>query len=53
MAKSAISDLKVAISSFLLGVIGTFKFRYPRLTLKEGSKVESDHTNRVPANDFL
>ena len=25
-------------------VISTFKFGYPRLTLKEGSKVKSDHT---------
>ena len=31
----------------------TFKFGYPRLTLKEGSKVKSDHTKRFPAHDFL
>ena len=34
-------------------VIGTFKFRYPCLTLKEGSKVKSDHTKRFPVHDFL
>ena len=34
-------------------VISTFKFGYPRLTLKEGSKVKSDHIKRFPANDFL
>ena len=27
-------------------VISTFKFGYPPLTLKEGSKVKSDHTKR-------
>ena len=26
-------------------VIGTFKFGYPRLTLKEGPKVKSEHTD--------
>ena len=26
---------------------------YPHLTLKEGSKVKSDHINRFPAHDFL
>ena len=26
-------------------VVGTFNFRYPHLTLKEGSKVKSDHIN--------
>ena len=30
-----------------------FKFEYPHLTLKEGSKVISDHTKRYPARDFL
>ena len=30
-----------------------FKFGYPRLTLKEGSKVKSDHIRRFPAHDFL
>ena len=34
-------------------VISTFKFGYPRLTLKEGSKVKSDHTKRFSAHDFL
>ena len=34
-------------------VISTFKFDCPHLTLKEGSKVKSDHTNRFPGNDFL
>ena len=34
-------------------VISTFKFGYPRLTLKEGSKVKFDHTRRFPAHDFL
>ena len=34
-------------------VIGTFKFGYPRLTLKEESKVKSDHTKIFPAHDFL
>ena len=34
-------------------VISTFKFGNPRLTLKEGSKVNSDHTKRLPAHDFL
>ena len=34
-------------------VISTFKFGYPHLTLKEGSKVKSDHINRFPAHDFL
>ena len=28
-------------------VISTFKFGYPRLTLKAGSKVKSDHTKRI------
>ena len=32
-------------------VVNTFRFGYPRLTLKEGSKVKSDHTKR--AHDFL
>ena len=34
-------------------VISTFRFGYARLTLKEGSKVKSDHTKRFPAHDFL
>ena len=34
-------------------VISTFKFDYPRLTLKEGSKVKSEHTKRFLAHDFL
>ena len=34
-------------------VISTFKFGYPRLTLKKRSKVKSDHINRFPAHDFL
>ena len=34
-------------------VISTFKFGFPRLTLKEGSKVKSDHIKRFPAHDFL
>ena len=34
-------------------VISTFKFGYPCLTLKEGSKVKSDHTKRFTAHDFL
>ena len=34
-------------------VIGTFKFGYPRLTLKEGPTVKSDNTKRFPAHDFL
>ena len=34
-------------------VISTFKFGYPHLTLKEGSKVKSDHTKKFPAHDFL
>ena len=33
--------------------ISTFKFGYPHLTLKEGSKVKSDHTKRFPDHDFL
>ena len=33
--------------------ISTFKFGYPRLTLKEVSKVKSDQTKRFPAHDFL
>ena len=33
--------------------ISTFKFSYPRLTLKEGFKVKSDHTKRFSAHDFL
>ena len=28
-------------------------FGNPHLTLKEGSKVKSDHTKRFPAHDFL
>ena len=28
-------------------------FGYPHLTLKEGSKVKSDHINRFPAHDLL
>ena len=34
-------------------VISTFKFGYRHLTLKEGTKVISDHTKRFPADDFL
>ena len=34
-------------------VTSTFRFGYPRLTLKEGSKVKSDHTKKFPAHDFL
>ena len=30
-----------------------FKFDYPRLTLKEGPKIKSDHIRRFPAHDFL
>ena len=33
--------------------ISNFKFGYPCLTLKEGSKVKSDHIKRFPAYDFL
>ena len=34
-------------------IISTFKFSCPRLTLKEGSKVKSDHMKRFPTHDFL
>ena len=34
-------------------VITTFKFCYPRLTLKEMPKVESNHTRRFRADDFV
>ena len=34
-------------------VISTFQFGYPRLTLKEESKVKSDHIKRFPAHGFL
>ena len=34
-------------------VISTFKYGYPRLTLKEGTKVKSDHIGRFLAHDFL
>ena len=34
-------------------LISTFKFGYPRLTLKEGPKVKSEHIKRFPAHDFL
>ena len=34
-------------------VVSIFKFGYPRLTLKDGSKVKSDHTKRFPGHDFL
>ena len=34
-------------------VIRTFNFDYPCLTLKEVSKVKSDHIKRFPAHDFL
>ena len=34
-------------------VISTFTFGYPRSTLKEGSKVKSDHIKRFPAHDFI
>ena len=33
--------------------INTVIFGYPHLTLKEGSKVKSDHTKSFPAHDFL
>ena len=33
-------------------VISTFKFGYPRLTLKEGPKVKTVHTRRFLAHDF-
>ena len=34
-------------------VISIFKIGCTRLTLKEGSKVKSDHIKRFPAHDFL
>ena len=34
-------------------VISSFKFGYPRLTLKEGPNVKSDYNKRFPALDFL
>ena len=34
-------------------VISTFQFGYACLTLKERSKVKSDHTKRSPAHGFL
>ena len=34
-------------------IISTFKFGYPRLTLKEGPKVKSDHIRRFTAHDML
>ena len=34
-------------------VISTFNFGYPRLTLKDGPKVKSNHTRRFSAHDFL
>ena len=34
-------------------VICTFNFGYPRLSLKEGPKVKSDHIKKFPAHDFL
>ena len=34
-------------------VINTFKFGYPRLALNEGPKVNSDHTRRFTAHDFI
>ena len=34
-------------------VISTFKFGYPRLTLKKSQKVKSDHTRRFRTHDFL
>ena len=33
--------------------INTVNFGNPHLTLKERSKVKSDHTKRFPAHDFL
>ena len=33
-------------------VISTFKFGYPRLTLKEGPKIKSDHMRRFLAHGF-
>ena len=33
--------------------MSTFRFGYPRLTLKEEPKVKSDHNKRFPAHDFL
>ena len=33
--------------------ISTFKFGYPRLTLKGGPKDKSDHIKRFPAHDLL
>ena len=33
--------------------VSIFKFGKPHLTLKEGSKVKSDHIKRFPAHDFL
>ena len=33
-------------------VISTFKFGYSCLTLKQGPKVKSVHTRRLPAHDF-
>ena len=34
-------------------VISRIKFAYPRLTLKEGTTVKSNHTKRFSAHDFL
>ena len=34
-------------------IISTFKFGYPHLTLKEGSKVKSVHTRKFAVHDFL
>ena len=35
------------------GDIGTFKFSYPRLTLKEGPSVKCDKIRRFPGHGFL
>ena len=37
----------------IISNVSTFKFCYPRLTLKEGHKVKFDHIRRVPVHDFL
>ena len=43
----------IAVTMVDKRVISTINFGYPRLTLKEGPKVKSEHIRRFLAHDFL
>ena len=53
LAGSLCNTLPRTRHNFRAQVISTFKTGCPDLTLKEGSKVKSDHIRKFPAHDFL